>query len=66
MEKTRDRRGRHKKLLVVWCLLAIVMAAAITGASVSIITSQVKSDRDMAVTGAAKLAAKEAQASENN
>ena len=60
--KQTDRNGRHKKLLIVWALLAIVMASAITITSVSILTTQIRKDRDRTVTGAAKLAATEINA----
>ena len=66
MKKQSDRDERHRKLLIVWALLAVVMAAAITFTSISILTSQIKSDRDRAVTGAAKLAAKEIDAERIN
>ena len=62
MKKQIDRDVRHKKLLIIWAILAIVMAAAITVISVSIVTSQVKSDRDKAATGAAMLATKQINA----
>ena len=59
MGKQIDRKSRHRKLLVVWVILAAVMASAITIASVSILTSQIRTSRDQTVTGAAKLAAEE-------
>lgn len=62
MKKQPNRNGRHRRLLIVWVLLAVVMAAAITITSVGILTSQIKTDRNQAVTGAAKLAAKEIDA----
>ena len=66
MKKQVDRVGRRRKLLFVWVLLAIIMAGAITITSISILTSQVKNDRDLAVAGAAKLAAKELNAEKIN
>ena len=56
MAKQKDRNSLHKKLLLVWVLLAVIMAIAITGTSISIISHQIRSDREQAVTGAAKLA----------
>ncbi|MBO4897347.1 MAG: HD domain-containing protein [Clostridia bacterium] len=64
--KTKAHGSRHKRLLVIWVLLAIIMAAAITITSISIFTKQIRSDRDSAVTGAAKLAAKEIDADRIN
>lgn len=66
MKKQGDRDGRRRKLLFVWVILAVIMAGAITITSISILTSQVKNDRDRAVTGAAKLAAKEIDADKIN
>ena len=66
MKKQGDRDGRRRKLLFVWVILAVIMAGAITITSISILTSQVKNDRDKAVTGAAKLAAKEIDADKIN
>ena len=66
MKKQGDRDGRRRKLLFVWVLLAVIMACAITITSISILTSQVKNDRDKAVTGAAELAAKEIDADRIN
>lgn len=62
MKKHKDRAGRRRKLLVVLVLLGVIMAAAITITSISVLTSQIRTDRDQAVTGAAKLAAKEIDA----
>ena len=62
MKKQVDRVGRRRKLLFVWVLLAIIMAAASAITSISILTSQVKNDGDLTVAGAAKLAAKELNA----
>ena len=59
MKKQTNRDMRHKRLLVVWVLLAVIMAAAITITSISILTSQIRANRDQSVTGAARLAAKE-------
>ena len=39
MKKEQNRSSRHKKLLFLWILLAVVMATAITVASVSILSS---------------------------
>ena len=58
MAKEKTREGRHRKLLIVWVVLAAVMAIAITVTSVTILTSQIKKDREQTVVGAAKLAAK--------
>ena len=58
MKKELGREARNKRLLIAWVILAVVMAVSITITSVSIITSQVRTDRDQAVTGAAKLAAR--------
>ena len=66
MKKQIDRGSRHKKLLIIWAILAIVMAAAITSTSVGIIISQAKNDRDQAATGAAVLAAKQIDADKIN
>ena len=62
MNKNKNRNSRHRKLLVVWVILAVVMAVAITSTSVGIIISQIKTDRDQAATGAAKVAAKQINA----
>ena len=59
MEKQKDRQGRNKRLLIVWVVLAIVMATAITITGASILSSQIRKDREQTVTGAAKLAAKD-------
>lgn len=66
MNKQMDRDIRYKKLLIIWAILAIIMAAAITVTSVSIVTSQVKSDRDKAAIGAAMLATKRINADKIN
>ncbi|MBQ7718466.1 MAG: HD domain-containing protein [Clostridia bacterium] len=66
MKKQINRDGRHKKLLIVWGLLAVIMAAAITITSISILTKQIRTDRDQAVSGAAKLAADELDADKVN
>lgn len=62
MKKQHTRSARYKRLLGLWVALTVIMAAAITITSVSILTSQVRKSRDQAVTGAAKLAAKEVDA----
>lgn len=59
MKKQTDRNIRHRKLLIIWALLAVIMAAAITITGISILSSQIRTDREQAVTGAAKIAAKE-------
>ena len=59
MKKRTDRDARHIKLIIIWAILAVVMAAAITATSVSIVVSQVKTNRDKAATGAAMLATKQ-------
>ena len=66
MKKQANRDIRHKKLLIVWGLLAVVMAAAITITSISILSTQIRANRDQSVTGAAKLAAKEIDADRIN
>ena len=66
MKKQRERDGRHRKLLVIWAFLAVIMAVAITGTSISIVTSQIRTERDQAVTGAARLAAEEIDADRIN
>ena len=48
-KKQMDRDVRHKRLLILWAILAVVMASAITATSVGIVISQVKTDRDQAV-----------------
>lgn len=63
-EQTRDKRNR--KLLIIWVILAIVMAAAITATSVSIVIKQVKTDRDKSAIAAAKLAVKQIDADKIN
>ena len=66
MKKQSNRAGRHRKLLIAWVVLAVVMASAITITSVSILSSQIRNSRDQTVTGAAKLAAKEIDADRIN
>lgn len=58
MEKQKVNTSRHRRLLVLWVILAVVMATAITATSVSILSSQIKQNREQTVTGAAKMAAK--------
>lgn len=58
MKQQKDRHGRHKRLLVVWVTLVVVMATAITVTGVSILSSQIRKEREETVTGAAKLASK--------
>ena len=57
MKKEKSRAGRNRSLLILWVVLAAVMATAITITSVSILTSQIRKDRELTVQGAAKLAA---------
>lgn len=57
MKKQKDRDTRHRRLLIIWGLLAFIMALAITLTSIFILVSQIKTERDMSVTGAAELAA---------
>ena len=59
MKKQNDHEGRHKRLLFVWVALAVVMATAITVTGVSILSSQIRTDRERTVSGAAKLAVKD-------
>ncbi|MBR0413701.1 MAG: HD-GYP domain-containing protein [Clostridia bacterium] len=59
MEKQKNREGRHRRLLIVWVVLAVVMATAITFTGASVLSSQIRKDREQTVTGAAKLAAAE-------
>ena len=66
MKKQIDRDMRHRRLLIVWGFLAVIMAAAITVTSISVLTSQIRINRDQTVTGAAKLAAKEMDADRIN
>ena len=58
MAEQKNQEGRHKRLLIVWVVLAIVMATAITVTGASILSSQVRAEREQTVSGAAKLAAK--------
>ena len=58
MKKQKDREGRHKRLLIVWVVLAVVMATAITITGVSLLSAQIREERVQTVTGAAKLAVK--------
>lgn len=58
MDKNLTRSSHQKKLLIIWVLLAIIMATAITATSISILSRQVRMDRTQSVTGAAKLAAR--------
>ena len=66
MKKQIDRDARHKRLLIVWGILAVIMAAAITVTSISVLTSLIRDNRDQTVTGASKLAAKEINADKIN
>lgn len=59
MKQQKNRDVRHRQLLIVWVLLAVIMVAAITITSISILSAQIKKDREQAVVGAAKMAAKE-------
>ena len=58
MKKEVNRTSRNRKLLSAWVLLIVIMSVAITLTSVSIIASQIRTDREQAVTGASKLAAR--------
>ena len=62
MAKQQNQEGRLKRLLIVWVILAAVMATAITVTGVSIISSQIRKDREQTVIGAARLAAQEINA----
>ena len=44
-------------LIIVWIALAVIMATAITVTGVSVLSSQIRKDREQSVVGAAKLAA---------
>ena len=57
MKKERDRESRQKRLIIVWILLAAIMATAITITGVWALSSQIRKDRELSVFGAAKLAA---------
>ena len=58
MKKQSERNGRHRRLLVVWVLLAVVMSTAITITSVSILTKQIRTNREQSVIGAANMASR--------
>ena len=63
MEKKQvNRDTRHRKLLIVWVLLAVTMSAAITITGISLLSSTIRTDREHTVTGAANLAAIEINA----
>lgn len=57
MKKQENRSGRHRRLLFLWVLLPVIMTTAITVTSVSILSSQIRTNREQSVAGAAKLAA---------
>jgi len=57
MKKERNRQGLQKRLIIVWIALAVIMATAITVTSVSVLSSQIRREREESVIGAAKLAA---------
>ena len=57
MKKERYSVNRQRKLIIVWIVLAAVMATAITVTSVSVLSSQIRKDRELSVVGAARLAA---------
>ncbi|MCR5149907.1 MAG: HD domain-containing protein [Clostridiales bacterium] len=59
MKKQMNRDVRYKKLLIAWSLLAVIMAAGISFAGIKVLSSQVRTDREQAVIGAAKIAARE-------
>lgn len=48
---------RRRRLLIIWVVLAVIMAGAISVTSIVILMSQIKHDRNMSVTGVARLAA---------
>lgn len=56
MKKEKKHLNRQQLLIIVWVVLAVIMATAITITSVSLISSQIKKDRELSVTGAAKIA----------
>ena len=62
MAKQQNHEGRNKRLIFVWVALAVVMATAITVTGVSIISAQIRKDREQTVIGAARLAAQEINA----
>ena len=57
MKTQNGRDGRHRRLLILWVAMAIIMCTAITVTSVSILTSQIRKNREQSVAGAARLAA---------
>ena len=57
MEKEKKRISRQIMLIIVWIALAVIMATAITVTGVSVLSSQIRKDREQSVVGAAKLAA---------
>lgn len=56
MNKEKKSNSLQKRLIVVWVVLAVIMASAITFTSVSVLSSQIRKDREQSVIGAAKLA----------
>ena len=62
MKKPIDRDVRQRRLMVVLGALAVIMAAAITITSISVLTSTIREDLNQTVTGAANLAAEEIDA----
>ena len=56
MKRERNIENRQRRLIIVWVVLAAIMATAITITSVSVLSSQIRKDREMSVIGAAKLA----------
>ncbi|MBR0412018.1 MAG: HD-GYP domain-containing protein [Eubacterium sp.] len=57
MNKEKKRIKRQNLLIIVWIVLAVIMATAITVTGVSVLSSQIRKDREQSVVGAAKLAA---------
>jgi putative nucleotidyltransferase with HDIG domain len=62
MKKQVNRDTRHRKLLIVWVLLAVTMSAAITITGISLLSSTIRTDREQTVIGAANMAASEINA----
>jgi putative nucleotidyltransferase with HDIG domain len=58
MEKEKKHITRQNMLIIVWIALAVIMATAITVTGVSVLSSQIRKEREQTVSGAAKLASK--------
>ena len=56
MKKVKRNENRQIRLIIVWVVLAAIMATAITITSVSVLSSQIRKDRELSVVGAARLA----------